>query len=251
MSDPISCPPAVAAAPNTALRTSELRYRRLFEAAQDGILLINAETGQIEDANPYLTQMLGYTHAEMLGKKLWEVGAFLDIAKSTEMFEQLQQQGYVRYDDLPLKARSGKLISVEFISNAYDCAGVRVIQCNIRNITEQRRAEEQVRKLSRAVEQSPVAIVISNLAGEIEYVNAALLLSSGYRAEELIGQPLLRLQSSASCPNGLAQSLATVAEGKVWRGELCGRRKNGSEAAPATSSPSPRTSRRACAKRKS
>ena len=64
-----------------ALRASESRYRRLFEAAQDGILLINADTAQIEDANPYVIDLLGYSHTELLGRKLWEVGAFADVAK--------------------------------------------------------------------------------------------------------------------------------------------------------------------------
>ncbi len=205
-----------------------MRYRRLFEAAQDGILLINAETGQIEDANPYLTAMLGYSHCELLGKKLWEVGAFVDVAKSNEMFERPWLEGYVRYDDLPLKTRSGALISVEFVSNAYDCAGVRVIQCNVRDITAQRLAEEEVRKLSRVVEQSPVAIAISNLAGEIEYVNAALLHSGGYRADELIGKPALMLQSTGTSPGAMAEMAAALTEGKVWRGEFSGHRKDGS-----------------------
>ena len=172
---------------NAALRISESRYRRLFEAAQDGILLINADTAQIEDVNPYLINMLGYSHAELLGKKLWEVGAFADIAKTTDMFEQLQAVGYVRYDDLPLKTRLGTLINVEFVSNSYDCEGVRVIQCNIRDITEQRVAEDQVRKLSLVVEQSPSGIVISNRLGQIEYVNAARQLTSGFRGDALIG----------------------------------------------------------------
>ena len=124
-----------------AVRTSETRYRRLFESAQDGILIINASTGQIDDANPYLVHLLGYTHGEMLGKKLWEVGAFADVARCKAMFAELQAQGYVRYDDLPLKTRSGSFINVEFVSNAYDCEGVLVMQCNIRDITEQRKAE--------------------------------------------------------------------------------------------------------------
>jgi two-component system, sensor histidine kinase and response regulator len=214
-----------------ALRDSEMRYRRLFEAAQDGILLINARTGQIEDANPYLTSMLGYSHAQLLGKRLWEVGAFVDIAKSTEMFERLQLEGYVRYDDLPLKTQDGTLISVEFVSNAYDCAGVRVIQCNIRNITEQRHAEDQVRKLSLVVEQSPVAIVIANLAGEIEYVNAALLHNCGYRRDDLIGRQTRMLRSDAMNPETLADLNATVGRGAIWRGEFLSRRKDGSELA--------------------
>jgi len=222
-------PCAASEAASSALRSSEIRYRRLFEAAQDGILLINAKSGQIEDANPYLVTMLGYSHGELLGKKLWDVGAFIDIPKSTEMFERLQVEGYVRYDDLPLKTRAGALISVEFVSNAYDCAGVRVIQCNIRNTTAQRSAEDQVRKLSLVVAQSPVAIVIANLAGEIEYVNAALLRNRGYRQDELVGRPAGMLHSSATSPQTFAQPGAPVGQAEIWRGEFCSRRKDGSE----------------------
>ena len=119
-----------------SLRISESRYRRLFEAAQDGILLLNADTAQIEDVNPYLIKMLGYSHDEFLGKKLWEVGSFADIAQSKEMFVALQEKGYVRYDDLPLKTKIGIIVPVEFVSNTYDCEGIKVIQCNIRNISE-------------------------------------------------------------------------------------------------------------------
>jgi two-component system sensor histidine kinase/response regulator len=216
-------------APMRALLDSEIRYRRLFEAAQDGILLINAESGQIEDANPYLTKMLGYSHDELMGKKLWDVGAFADIDKSTGMFERLQAVGYVRYSDLPLRTKGGALISVEFVSNAYDCAGVRVIQCNIRNITEQRLAEDQVRKLSLVVEQSPVAIVIASLAGDIEYVNAALLRNSGYRQWELIGRPARTLQSAAMSPLTFADISASIGRGEIWRGEFRSQRKDGSE----------------------
>jgi diguanylate cyclase (GGDEF)-like protein/PAS domain S-box-containing protein len=131
-----------------ALRISESRYRRLFETARDGILLINAETAQIEDVNPYLIEMLGYTHAEFLGKKLWEVGAFADIVQSKEMFAELQTKGYVRYDDLPLKSIYGAQIDVEFVSNAYDCEGIKVIQCNIREITDRKAAEKEIKKLA-------------------------------------------------------------------------------------------------------
>ena len=123
------------------LESSESRYRRLFEAAQDGILLLNADSAQIEDVNPYLIDMLGYTHAEFLGKKLWEVGAFADVARNEEKFSQLQTEGFVRYDNLPLKTKSGSLINVEFVSNSYDCEGIKVIQCNIRNITDRVAAE--------------------------------------------------------------------------------------------------------------
>src|SRR5512144_1946088 len=101
------------------VKTSELRYRRLFEAAQDGILILDAATGAITDVNPFLIKMLGYSRSEMMGKKLWEVGAFRDIKASQEAFEALQKNEYIRYEDLPLRAKSGKLIDVEFVSNVY------------------------------------------------------------------------------------------------------------------------------------
>ena len=75
-----------------ALRISEMRYRRLFETAQDGIMLINADTAQIEDINPYLINMLGYTHKEFLGKKIWEVGAFNDTSLNKDAFKELQDK---------------------------------------------------------------------------------------------------------------------------------------------------------------
>jgi diguanylate cyclase (GGDEF)-like protein/PAS domain S-box-containing protein len=121
-----------------ALQVSESRYRRLFETAQDGILLLNADTAQIEDVNPYLIKMLGYSHEEFLGKKIWEMGSFADVTQSKEMFELLQMQGYARYEDLPLRTKAGLNIAVEFVSNSYNCEGIKVIQCNIRNITERK-----------------------------------------------------------------------------------------------------------------
>lgn len=147
--------PAMAASPKApdhpaqnALRVSESRYRRLFETARDGILLLNAETAQIEDVNPYLVEVLGYSHAEFLGKKLWEVGPFADVAESKEMFAELQTKGYVRYEDLPLRTKAGEHIDVEFVSNSYDCEGTKVIQCNIRDITARKATEERIKNLA-------------------------------------------------------------------------------------------------------
>jgi diguanylate cyclase (GGDEF)-like protein/PAS domain S-box-containing protein len=124
------------------IKTSELRYRRLFEAAQDGILILDAETGAITDVNPFLIKMLGYSREEFIQRKLWEVGAFQDVKASQEAFEALQKNEYIRYDDLPLKTKSGRLIDVEFVSNVYLVDGEKVIQCNIRDITERKRAQE-------------------------------------------------------------------------------------------------------------
>ncbi len=132
-----------------ALQASESRYRRLFETAQDGIVLLNAESAQIEDVNPYLTKLLGYSHAEFLGKKIWEVGSFADMAHSKEMFAALQTRGYVRYDDLPLKTKAGTAVAVEFVSNSYICDGLTVIQCNIRDMTARQQDRARIAYLNR------------------------------------------------------------------------------------------------------
>ena len=124
------------------LGTSELRYRRLFEAAQDGILLLDARTGAITEVNPFLINLLGFSRDEFIQKKLWEVGAFKDIKASQDAFQALQHDEYIRYKDLPLRAKDGKLIPVEFVSNVYWEGDKKVIQCNIRDITERKYAQE-------------------------------------------------------------------------------------------------------------
>ena len=125
----------------TSCGTSELRYRRLFEAAQDGILILDADTGKIVDVNPFLTELTGYSHQEFLDKHLWEIGPFKDIAASKDSFAELQAKEYVRYEDLPLKTRDGRQIEVEFVSNVYRVDNQNVIQCNIRDITARKQAE--------------------------------------------------------------------------------------------------------------
>jgi diguanylate cyclase (GGDEF)-like protein/PAS domain S-box-containing protein len=124
------------------LVNSELRYRRLFEAAQDGILILDARTGAITDVNPFLIEMLGYSREEFIRKKLWEVGAFKDINASKEAFQALQKNEYIRYKDLPLRAKDGREVQVEFVSNVYLEGSGKVIQCNIRDITERKHAQD-------------------------------------------------------------------------------------------------------------
>jgi PAS domain S-box-containing protein len=141
-----------------ALRASELRYRRLFESAKDGILILDAINGQIVDANPFLIEMLGYSKDELVGKELWEMGAFKDIIASREAFDELQQYGYIRYEDLPLKTQDGVTKQVEFVSNSYLAGKVRVIQCNIRDISERKRAEEALKETNRHLQEAMGAL---------------------------------------------------------------------------------------------
>ncbi|MGA2678423.1 MAG: PAS domain S-box protein [Sedimentisphaerales bacterium] len=129
-----------------ALLISELRYRRLFEAARDGILILDADSGQIVDVNPFIEDILGYSREYFLDKKLWEIGLFKDIVESKEAFLKLQTRGYVCYENLPLETKDGCHIAVEFVSNVYTVDHTKVVQCNIRDITERALAEEALRK---------------------------------------------------------------------------------------------------------
>jgi PAS domain S-box-containing protein len=126
------------------LRTSEIRYRRLFETARDGILIIDAVTSKITDVNPFLVELLGYSQDEILGKELWQIGLLGDVEASHDAFRELQQAGYIRYEDLPLQTKNGKQREVEFVSNVYVEDGHQVIQCNIRDVTERKKAEKEL-----------------------------------------------------------------------------------------------------------
>jgi PAS domain S-box-containing protein len=125
------------------LQVSEIRYRRLFETAQDGILILDADTGNILDVNPFLMDMLSYSFQEFVGKKLWEIGSFKDIEESKAAFTELQNKKYIRYEKLPLETKDGRRINVEFVSNVYKVDHTNIIQCNIRDITLRARLEAE------------------------------------------------------------------------------------------------------------
>ena len=134
-----------------ALRVSEIRYRRLFETAKDGILILDIQSGRITDANPFMCELLGYSHGDFLGKELWEIGLFSDKSASEAAVRELQEKGYIRYEHLPLESKSRQQIEVEIVANTYLEGPQSVIQCNIRDITERSRLEKQMQEQTAAL----------------------------------------------------------------------------------------------------
>jgi PAS domain S-box-containing protein len=146
------------------VRVSEVRYRRLFEAAHDGVVLLDPGTRKITDANPFMTKLLGYTREQLVGKELFEIGLLKDESASQEMFRQLKRKHQVRYEDLPLESRHGRHQEVEVVANLYAEDGHPVIQCNIRDITVRKKAEEVLRRneglFSALIDQAPVGVYV-------------------------------------------------------------------------------------------
>ena len=154
------------------LTTSESRYRRLFETARDGIFLLDASSGEITDANPFLLELLGYSREEILGRRLWEISPFRDIAANQEAFQELQAMEFVRYEHLPLETRVGKAVDVEFVSTVYRVNNHRIIQCNIRDITNRKRLEgERVAMEARLRQQQKLEAIGTLASGVAHEIN--------------------------------------------------------------------------------
>jgi len=175
------------------LKVSETQYRRLFETAQDGILLLDAETGMITDVNPFLIEMLGYSHEQFLGKKIWELGFFKDIVASKDNFLQLQREKYVRYEDLPLETVDGRKIEVEFVSNVYRVDSRRVIQCNVRDITGRKRMEKELARTKESlfrtlIESLPQKIFLKSLDSVYISCNEHYARDLKIKPEEIVGK---------------------------------------------------------------
>ena len=145
------------------MRVAEIRYRRLFEAAHDGVLLLDAGTCEITDANPFMTGLLGRPREWLLGRQLFEIGLLKDAAASRAMIRKLLKDHEVRYENLPLKGKDGRRQEVEVVANIYQENGRAVIQCNIRDITARKKAEAAHRRLD--------ALTASNLKLKREIVH--------------------------------------------------------------------------------
>jgi PAS domain S-box-containing protein len=162
-----------------AIQVSEIRYRRLFEAAQDGVLLLDPGTRKITDANPFMTKLLGYSNEELVGKELFEIGLLKDEAASRAMFQKLKSSRQVRYDNLPLLSAGGRHQEVEVVANLYGENGQPVIQCNIRDITARKRVEDLLRRnealFSTLIQQAPVGIFVVDAGFRLQQLNSTAL----------------------------------------------------------------------------
>jgi len=217
-----------------AMKTSEIKYRRLFEAAKDGILLLDADTGFILDVNPFLVDMLGLPKNEFIGKSLWELGYFRDIIASKANFLELQKNQYIRYEDLPLRTFDGREMKVEFVSNMYEVDHLKIIQCNVRDITKRKQAEAEVKNLNEILKHRAAELEVSNKELEAFAYSVSHDLRAPLRSMEGFSQALLedcfdslndqckdylrRIQSSAELMAQLIDDLLRLS--RITRAEM-------------------------------
>jgi PAS domain S-box-containing protein len=201
------------------VRVSEIRYRRLFETAHDGILLLDPGTRKITDANPFMTQLLGYAHDQLVGKELFEIGLIEDETLSREMFQKLKQQHEVRYENLPLKSRGGRQQEVEVVANLYQENGHAVIQCNIRDITARKFTEHELSEKARLLDLSHDAIIVRDMKGHIRYWNHGAEELYGWSRAEALGK-VSNLLLQTKYPVSLKQMTTELYRTDRWIGEL-------------------------------
>ena len=201
---------------------SESRYRRVFESARHGIVILDGDTGEVTDINPFLIEMLGFSREELLGRRLWEIDPFKHVDSSKAIMDELLSNGYVHFEDLQLATKNGQQCDVEFVGNIYLVNNKRLIQCNIRDTTERRKAEERLKYLSTHDEltglhsrmffdeemsrlsrgrQFPITFIIADVDG-LKQVNdrlghgagdellrrAASVLKETFRADEVVAR---------------------------------------------------------------
>jgi PAS domain S-box-containing protein len=188
-----------------ALRASEVRYRRLFEAAKDGILILDAETGMVVDVNPFLCEKLGFLREDFLGKKVWELGFFKDILANQANFEELQQKGYTRYEDMPLETSDGRRFDVEFVSNVYRVNRQKVIQCNIRDITERKKKEKEIEEKNAELERF-IYTISHDLKSPLVTVKTFL----GYIREDLAAADTGRIEKDMGYVHTAAEKMGLL-----------------------------------------
>lgn len=204
---------------------SESHYKALFNNNHSVILLINPDNAEIEDANPAACKYYGWTHAELCNKKVYDLNVADKKQVNTRLRAvkaEIQNNFFARHC-----LSNGKIRDVEVFSSPIRIEDKTMIYSSIHDITDKLTAESEFRKLSTAVEQSPVAIYITNPDGVIEYVNPRVIQLTGFSANELINKNTRIFSSGEKQEQDYTELWQTIKSGNIWSGEFHNKKKDG------------------------
>jgi two-component system cell cycle sensor histidine kinase/response regulator CckA len=199
-----------------ALSASETRYRRLFESAKEGILLLDTETGEIRDVNPFMLELLGVKRNQVLSKTLVNIGVLNDPSLLDDLFDESEEEAYIHHDHLVLKRKDGKEIDIELTCNSYNMDNRKLIQCNVHDVTERKNAEKEKEKIRAQLFQAQKMEAIGTLAGGVAHdfnnLMTAIQVSSDVammRLEEddVLHKDLKEIRLAAMRASGLIRQL--------------------------------------------
>jgi PAS domain S-box-containing protein len=210
----------------TSLSKSEEKYKKIFDNVQD-VFYQTDINGNIISISPSIERYSEYTPDEVIGRKITDF--YLDPGVRDKLLSEIYKNGEVVDFEIMFVKKSGKTIpcsvNSHFLFN--DERKVVGLEGSLRDISERKKNEEKILKLSRAIDQSPTSVVITDVGGNIEYVNPKFIDTSGFTLEEVIGKKV-NLLKSGLMPNSIYKDLwRTISAGNEWYGELQNRKKSG------------------------
>lgn len=206
------------------LKINEERYRNLMNAVSDGIFIHNLK-GVFLEVNDAACLSLNYTRDELINSYVWDIEVGVSSDDLNRIWEDVQK-GPINIEGVH-RRKDGTVFPVDVRLAIFNVTGENLVVAIVRDITFQKRSEATIRKLTRALEQSPVLVIITDITGTIEYVNAKVIEETGYCHEELVGQST-RVLRSEQTPQEIYKTMwEQLAEGIEWRGELLNKNKSG------------------------
>lgn len=202
------------------LRRSELRYRRLFEAAREGVLLVDHSDRKVIDANPSIAELLGWSSEDLKGRELHEIGLLRSRTEADDLFRRLREEGQVRYASLPLRAQAGDSArEVELAGTLYREQDDRIVQFNVRDVTERKRTARELSERARLLDLTNDAVIVRDSAGRITLWNKGAEKMFGWTSQEATGQQADTLLQTASA-DPLSDILAQLERAEAFTGEV-------------------------------
>ncbi len=212
-----------------ALKESEARYRTAFLTSPDAVNINRVADGRYLECNEGFLRLTGWSRDQVIGRTSREINIWQNLADRQRLVDALERDGYCENLEANFLARDGRVITGLMSSRLMSVKGEACILSVTRDVTGRKSDEEQIRKLSLAVEQSAESIVITDIDAKIEYVNEAFVQNTGYSREEAIGQNPSILNSGKTPRESYAALWQALSRGLAWSGEFYNRRKDGSD----------------------